>query len=101
MYITITDVMGGKRIDLAYPIWGREVAIVSMFSDNIQYQIQEPLNVLLITSKEKLLLKEKFTGRELSAFVGRNTGYQWKRSLNGQVGTHHRGCSQLEQARQH
>ena len=37
--------VGEKRIDLAYPIQGKEVAAISMFSDNIQYQIKEPLNV--------------------------------------------------------
>ena len=38
MYITITDIIGEKRIDLAYPIPGEEVAVVSVFSDNIQYE---------------------------------------------------------------
>ena len=42
-----------------------------MFSDNIQHQIREPLKVLLITNKQRLLMKGKFTGRELSTFVGR------------------------------
>ena len=69
MYITVTDVMRKKKIDLAYPIWGMEVAIISLFSDNIQYQIRESLNVLLIMNKEKLLPKGKFTGKELSTFV--------------------------------
>ena len=36
MYITITDITGEKRIDLTYPIKGKEVAVVSVFSDNIQ-----------------------------------------------------------------
>ena len=58
MYITITDVVGEKRrIDLAYLIQNldssKEVANVSMFSDNIQYQIKEPLKVMLITNEEK------------------------------------------------
>ena len=42
-----------------------------MFSDNVQHWIKEPLNVPLITNKEKWLLKEMFMGRELSMFVGR------------------------------
>ena len=63
--------MGEKRIDLAYPIWGKEVTVVSMFSDNIQYQIRKSLNLLLIMNEEKLLPKRKFMGRELSMFVGR------------------------------
>ena len=46
MYITITGIVGEKRIDLAYPIKNlnsnKEVAVVSMFSDNIQYEFMEP-----------------------------------------------------------
>ena len=71
MYITVTDVVDEKRIDLVYPIWGKEIAVISMFSDNIQYQIKESLNILLIMNEENLLPKRKFTGRELSMFVGR------------------------------
>ena len=40
--ITITDTMGKKRIDLSYPIWGKEVAIISVFSDNINYELTKP-----------------------------------------------------------
>ena len=47
MYMTITDIMGEKRIDPAYPIRGREVAIVSMFSENIQYEFTKPWTVEL------------------------------------------------------
>ena len=61
MYVTITDVMGEKRIDLTYLIRGKEVAIISMFSDNIQYQIQEPLNILLTMNEEKLLSSATWT----------------------------------------
>ena len=61
MYITITDIVGEKRIDLIYLIQNldssKEVAIISMFSDNIQYQIREPLKVLLIMNKENQLQK--------------------------------------------
>ena len=71
MYITITDIIGEKRIDLAYPIWGKEVTTVTMFRDNIQYQIKEPSKVLLIMNKEKQLPKRVFTSRELNAFVAR------------------------------
>ena len=54
MYITINDIIGEKRIDLSYPIRsGREslgtcsaeVAVVSMFSDNVQYWLWGHLNV--------------------------------------------------------
>ena len=38
----ITDIVSKKRIHHTYPIWGKEFAIVSMFSDNIQYEFMEP-----------------------------------------------------------
>ena len=66
MYITITNIVGEKRIDFAYLIWGKAVAVVSMFSNNFQYEIREPLKVLLITNKERQLSEEMFTGRELN-----------------------------------
>ena len=47
MYITINDVIGEKTIDLSYPIRsGREVAVVSMHSNNAQYWLQGPIEVL-------------------------------------------------------
>ena len=59
MYIMINDIVGNERIDLAYPIQNldssKEVAIISIFSNNVQYQIKEPLKVLLITNEEKQL----------------------------------------------
>ena len=40
MYITINDVKGEKRINLYYPIRsGREIAVVSMHNNNVEYQI--------------------------------------------------------------
>ena len=36
MYITINDVIGEARIDLSYPIKGKEIAVVSMHSNNVQ-----------------------------------------------------------------
>ena len=38
MYITINDVIGEKRIDLSYPIEGKDIVVISMLSDNVQYQ---------------------------------------------------------------
>ena len=75
MYITLTDVVGEKRIDLAYLIQyldsSKEVAIIGMFSNNVQYQIKEPLKVLLVTNKEKQLLEEVFMDRELNTSIGK------------------------------
>ena len=40
MYITINDIMGEKRIDLSCPIRSnKEVAVVTMLSDKVQYEI--------------------------------------------------------------
>ena len=40
MYITINDVLGEKRIDLSHSIRsGKEIAVITMFNDNIQYKI--------------------------------------------------------------
>ena len=49
VYTTITAIVGDKWIGLAYPIpnleLSKEVAAVSMFSNNVQYQIKKPLKV--------------------------------------------------------
>ena len=60
MYITTTDKVDEKRIDLICLIRGKEVAIVSVFSDNIQYQIREPLKVLLIRNEEVAAEREVY-----------------------------------------
>ena len=64
MYITINDIIGEKTIDLSYPIKGREplaslrlveIAVVSMFSNNVQYWLQGSIEVLLKTGKKIVL----------------------------------------------
>ena len=55
MYITINNIIGGNRTDLAYLIRGTKVAVVSMFSDNGQYWLKEPMKVLLKMGEEKKL----------------------------------------------
>ena len=62
MYITITEVVGKKRIDLAYLNRGKAIAIVSMFSDNVQDRTRKPVKVLLITNEERQLPKGTFMG---------------------------------------
>ena len=55
MYITINDVIGKKTIDLSYPIHpttGRgearkEIAVVSMHSNNAQILLHRSIEVLL------------------------------------------------------
>ena len=53
MYITINDFIGEKRIDLSYPIRPRkEITVVSMLSNNVQYWLQGSIEVLSITGKK-------------------------------------------------
>ena len=70
MYITISDVIGEETIDLSYPIRGTEVAVVSLFSDNIQYWLKKPIKVSLYTGEEKTLSKGVYAKKELNALLG-------------------------------
>ena len=57
MYITINDIRGEKRINLSYPIQNfdssKEVAVIRMLSNNIQYKITKLLGLKLIDGSEK------------------------------------------------
>ena len=54
MYIMINNIIGEKTIYLSYPIYPRkEIAVISMLSDNIQYEIKEPLDLKLMGGDEK------------------------------------------------
>ena len=70
-----SHIVGEKKIDLTYPIRNldssSEVTVVSMLSNNVQYQIKERLKVLLIINEERQLLEGVFTDRELNASTGR------------------------------
>ena len=72
MYITISDVIHEKKIDLSYPIRGTEVAVVSLFSDNIQYWLKKPIKVSLYTGGRggKTLSKGVYAKKELNALLG-------------------------------
>ena len=72
MYIMINDIKGEKTIDLSFPIHpttGREkeIAIVNMHSNNAQYWLQEPIEVLSKTGKKIVLNKAVYTDEELNA----------------------------------
>ena len=72
MYITIDNVIGEKAIYLYYPIHPRkEITVISMLSDNIQYEIKEPINLKLMAGSEKKILNGTYTLRESSTFVER------------------------------
>ena len=83
MYITINDVIGEKIIDLSYPTrsttgWGKEapegprsteIAVISMSSENTQYEMTKPLKLKMEDGSEKEVLSKTYTSRELRAFV--------------------------------
>ena len=72
MYITINDIKGEKRIDLSYPIYPKkEIAVVSMLSNNAQYWLQGSIQTLSKkTGKEIVLNKGEYTDKELNAIIG-------------------------------
>ena len=83
MYITINDVIGEKMNDLSYPIRNfgsttrrgeasKEIAVISMLSENTQYEMTKPLKLKLIDGSEKEVLSKTYMSRELNAFVERN-----------------------------
>ena len=71
MYITINNIIG---VDLSYPINSRkEIAVISMLSDNVQYEMRErePFKLKLMGGSEKQVLNKTYTSRELNALVKR------------------------------
>ena len=71
MYITIDDIKGEKRIDISYPIYPKkEIAVVSMLSNNSQILLQESMEVLLYTGKKIVLNKGVYMDKELDSLIG-------------------------------
>ena len=79
MYITINDIKGEKRIDLSYPIYPttgqgeaqKEIAVVSMLSNNAQYWLKESIEMLSKKMGKKIVLnKGEYTDKELNAIIG-------------------------------
>ena len=65
MYVTINDIKGEKRIDLSYSIDSdKEIAVIIMLSDNIQYNILKRRSVMDSDSK-KLIPSGTYASREL------------------------------------
>ena len=60
MYITINNIKGEKRIDLSYSIQnsdsGKEVAVIRMLSNNVQYQVLKLRSVMDPISDSKKLI---------------------------------------------
>ena len=71
MYITINNIKGEKTIVLSYPIYPeKEIAVVSMFSNNSQILLQKSMEVLLYTGKKIVLNKGVYTDNELDSLIG-------------------------------
>ena len=68
MYVTIDDIIGEKMVDLDSLTRGKDVTVVSMFSDNIQYEFMEPWNMDAELSN-KWIKAGNYTRRELIDLV--------------------------------
>ena len=69
MYITINNIKGEKRIDLSYSIDSyKEITVVIMLSDNIQYNILKLCSVMDSDSK-KLITSGTYASRELLSML--------------------------------
>ena len=82
MYITINDVIGEKAIDLSYPIKVRDIAVISMFSNNVLHWLRGTIEVLLKTGKKIALNKAVYTDKELNALIGLELKLQMMDSCN-------------------
>ena len=74
MYITIIKIKGEKRIDLSHPIKNfdsdKEIAVIRMLSDNVQYHILELHEVMdTVPGIKKMIPSETYTGRELLSML--------------------------------
>ena len=74
MDITINNIKGEKRIDLSYPIKNfdsdKEIAVIRMLSNNVQYQILKLRAVMdPISNTKKLIPSGTYAGRELVSML--------------------------------
>ena len=71
MYITINNVKGEKRIDLSYLIHSdKEITVIRMLSDNVQYQILKLREVMdPISDTKKMIPNGTYASRELISML--------------------------------
>ena len=74
MYIMINNIKGKKRIDLSYSIQnfdsGKEIAVIRMLSDNVQYQLLKLRAVMdPISNTKKTIPSGTYAGRQLLSIV--------------------------------
>ena len=70
MYITINNLKGESRIDLSYSIQNfdskKEIAVIRMLSNNVQYDILKLREVMdPISDAKKTIPRGTYAGREL------------------------------------
>ena len=67
MYITINDIKGEKRIDLSYSIDSdKEIAVIILLSDNIQYKVLKLRSVMdPVSDTKKMIPKGACASRQL------------------------------------
>ena len=74
MYITINNIKGEKRIDLSYSIQNfdsdKEIAVIRMLSDDVQYQLLKLRSVMdPISDTKKLIPSGTYAGRKLLSML--------------------------------
>ena len=73
MHIMINNIIGEKTIDLSYPIYAfnqrKEIAVIRMISDNVQYEMKEPIKLKLMGGGERWVAKGTYSIRELNMLV--------------------------------
>ena len=69
MYITINDIKGEKRIDLSYSIDSdKEIAVIIMLSDNIQYKVLK-LHSAMDSDSKKMISSGTYASRKLLSML--------------------------------
>ena len=71
MYITINNIKGEKRVDQSYSIHSdKEIAVIRMLSDNIQYKVLKLGSVMdPISDTKKTIPSGTYAGRQLLSIV--------------------------------
>ena len=71
MYITINNIKGEKRIDLSYSIHSdKEIAVIRMLSDNIQYKVLKLHSVMdPISDMKKIIPSGTYASRQLLSML--------------------------------
>ena len=74
MYITINNIRGEKRIDLSYSIQNfdsdKEITVIRMLSDNVQYKIPKLRSVMdPISNAKKMIPSGTYAGRKLISML--------------------------------